>query len=284
MSQLPTLQTLGPRFAAFVAELERPLVFFDIEATGTDPQLDRIVEISLVRVGPEGVEPPRTWRVDPQVRIPSEASDVHGILNTDLQGAPTFADVAAAIAEVFRDADLAGFAIGRFDVRILMAEFARAGLAVDLGSRRVVDMQVIFHQREPRHLGAALQFYCDKPLIAAHGAEADTVASLEVFAGQLERYGDLALSMDELHAECNQHGDAYCDGQRRFMWRDSEPSFNFGRFKGRPLRWVAADPDERKYLRWFLEGSFDEDAKAIVRDALSGRIRRRPAPRRRAEA
>jgi DNA polymerase-3 subunit epsilon len=271
---------LGPRFQRFVSSLERPIVFFDIEATGTDPVADRIVEISLLRVcpAPGGVEPPRTFRVDPQVRIPVEATEIHGIVNDDLAGAPTFADVAPSIAEILADADLAGFAIGRFDVRILQQEFQRAGHSIDLQQRRVVDTQVIFHQREPRNLAAALEFYRGKRLVDAHGAQADTVASLEVFAGQLERYGDLPVEVDGLHAESSQGSDTYCDTQRRFQWRDHEPAFNFGRLRGTPLRWVAADPEERRYLRWFLEGSFDEDAKAIVRDALGGRIRRRPVP------
>src|SRR5688572_22519881 len=272
---------LPPRFRELVAALRRPIVFFDIEATGTDPISDRIVEISLLRVmpssgpGPIGVEPPQTFRVDPQVRIPLEASEIHGIVNDDLAGAPTFAEVAPHIEALLHDADLAGFAIGRFDVRILQQELQRCGRSLDLATRRIVDTQVIFHQREPRHLAAALAFYRGKTLVDAHGAEADTVASLEVFAGQLERYADLPIDLDALHEESNQQSDAFCDAQRRFQWRDNEPAFNFGRLKGTSLRWIAADPEERRYLKWFLEGSFDEDAKAIVRDALSGRIRRR---------
>jgi DNA polymerase-3 subunit epsilon len=282
---MPSLEDLGPRFSELVQQLSRPLVFVDIEATGTDPVLDRIVEISLVRVvgpggdaGPAGVLPPVTLRVDPQVRIPVEASEVHGIVNDDLQGAPSFADVAPQIADLLRDADLAGFAVGRFDVRILAQEFQRVGIELDFSKMRVIDTQVIFHRREPRHLAAALQFYRDKELVDAHGAEADTVASLEVLAGQLERYPDLPLSLDELEQVSSQRNDAYCDSHRRFSWRDNEPVFNFGRLRGVALRWVAADPDERRYLRWFLEGSFEEDAKSIVREALAGQIRRRPAP------
>ena len=277
---VPTLDELGPRFSEFAASLSRPVVFVDIEATGTDPYADRIIEISLVRVSapPVGVEPPVTMRIDPKVRIPVEASEVHGIVNDDLAGAPSFAEVGEQIAALVRGCDLAGFAVGRFDVRILAQEFVRAGIDIDLSACRVIDAQVIFHQREPRHLAAALQFYRGKELQGAHGAEADAVASLEVLAGQLERYGDLPLSTEGLEDVSSQRTDAYCDAQRRFQWRDNEPVFNFGRLRGTPLRWVAADPDERKYLRWFLEGTFEEDAKAIVREALAGQIRRRPTP------
>ncbi|MBK6919659.1 MAG: 3'-5' exonuclease [Deltaproteobacteria bacterium] len=271
----PTLDELGPRFAAFVAGLRRPVVFFDIEATGADPIADRIVEISVLRVSPlpVGIEPARTWRIDPGVRIPSEASDIHGIHNADLVGAPRFADVAAELAAVFADADLAGFSITRFDLRILQAEFVRAGRMVEFSRARLVDAQVIYHQREPRNLAAALRFYRGRELFDAHGAEADTVASLEVFAGQLERYDDLGVDLESLHGLSVQHNDAYCDTGRRFAWRDNEPVFNFGRLRGKSLRWVASDPTERAYLRWMVEGNFDEDAKDIVRDALRGRIR-----------
>jgi DNA polymerase-3 subunit epsilon len=225
---------------------------------------------------------PRTWRINPEMRIPSEASEIHGIVNDDLSSAPTFADIVPELAEVFGGADLAGFSIGRFDVRILAAELSRAGATLDLSASRVIDAQVIYHQREPRNLSAALRFYCDRELVDAHGAEADTIAALEVFAGQLSRYEDLPLDLDALNDESSAHNDAYCDGQRRFMWRDNEPVFNFGRMRGKSLRTIASDPTERKYLRWFLEGSFDEDAKGIVRDALVGRIRRRAHGRRRA--
>ena len=276
-STLPSIVDLGPRFANFVESLERPVVFFDIEATGTDPASDRIVELSLLRVGPPPmwIEPPRTWRVNPGTRIPVEASEIHGIFNDDLADAPTFDKIASDVAEVFSNADLAGFSIGRFDIRILAAEMLRAGIDFGLSGRRVIDSQVIFHSREPRNLTAALHYYRGRELTDAHGAEADTIASLEVFAGQLERYSDLSGRVDALHEESSIHNDAYCDLGRRFMWRDNEPTFNFGRMRGKSLRWVAADPDDRKYLRWFLDGTFDEDAKAIVREALVGRIRQR---------
>ncbi len=269
------LTSLGERFSAFAATLERPLVFFDIEATGTDPLSDRIVELSILRVGREGVEPIRTWRVKPGIRIPLEATEIHGISNEDVEEAPTFEDIADEVVAAFDGADFAGFAIGRFDVRIVQAELVRAGKTLDVTSKRVLDAQVIYHRREPRNLAAALQFYRGKELEGAHGAAADTIASLEVFAGQLQRYADLSLDVDALHELSASHNDAYCDQGRRFAWRDNEPVFNFGRLRGRSLRWVASDPTERRYLRVFLEGRFEDDAKGIVRDALQGRIRQR---------
>lgn len=270
---------LGKRFEAFAAQLDRPVAFFDIEATGTDPVHDRIVELSVVRLLPGGaLEEPSTWRINPQVRIPSEAIEIHGITNEAVETAPLFRDIAEDVERAFTGCDLAGFSIGRFDIRILQAELSRSGRALDLSQARMIDAQVIYHSREPRNLAAALRFYRGKELENAHGAQADTIASLEVFAGQLDRYDDLAIEIDALHQVSAIHNGAYCDSGRRFFWRDNEPAFNFGRLRGKALRWIAADPVERKYLRWFLEGHFENDAKTIVRDALMGKIRRRSTP------
>jgi DNA polymerase-3 subunit epsilon len=274
---VPSVDDLGPRFAAFAKRLERPLIFFDTETTGTDPSSDRIVEISLVRVmpAPDGVEAPRTWRIDPGVRIPIEATEIHGITNDDVDGLTRFADIADELLQLFAGADLAGFNVGRFDIRVLQAELVRIGKSLDLSQTRVIDAQVIFHQKEPRNLGAALRFYCDRELEGAHGAEADTVATLEVFAGQLERYSDLDLDVGALHAVSNAISTGYVDLGRRFAWRDNEPVFNFGKHRGKSLRWAASDPVERGYLRSLLNSNVDQDAKLIVREALEGRIRSR---------
>lgn len=274
---VPTVEELGPRFADFLRGLQRPLVFFDTETTGTDPLIDRIVEISMIRVSPDkGVEPARTWRINPGVRIPIEASEIHGITNADVADKPTFAQVADELLAYLRGCDLAGFNIGRFDVRVMQTEFSRVGKQFDLSGVRVIDAQVIYHQKEPRNLTAAMRFYCDKELKDAHGAEADTLATLEVFAGQLSRYGELALSVDALHDVSNATSAGFVDNARRFIWRDNEPVFNFGRLKGKSLRWAASDPTERAYMRSIIQGNFDEDTKTVVRDALAGKIRVRP--------
>ncbi len=279
------LDDLGPRFRAFVERLERPVVFLDTETTGTDPNNDRVIELSLVRVSPTpiGVEPAMTWRIDPQVRIPVEASRIHGITNEALAGCPTFAELAPQIARQLTGVDLGGFNVARFDLRILQAEFERAGQPLDLSDAAIVDAQVIFHKREPRTLTAALKFYRGKELVDAHGAEADTLATVEVFAGQLARYEDLPVEVKALHQLTQSQSDAFADRGRRFVWRDDEPVFNFGKLRGKSLRWAAADPGSRGYLRWMLDGSFDPDTKAIVQDALDGKIRQR-APKKGAGA
>lgn len=275
--KLPQIKELGPRFFEFISQLERPVVFLDIEATGIDGQRDRIIEISLLRVSsdPVSLGAPKTWRIDPKQRIPAEASAIHGITNADLEGCPSFPEVAEEIAAVLRGADLAGFAINRLDLRLLKAEFGRSTVKLDLNAARLVDAQIIFHTREPRNLAAAVQFYCGKELVDAHGAEADAIASLEVFAGQLERYADLPTSVAELDSLASEMNSAYVDDNRRFMWKDGEPAFNFGKLKGKPLRWAAGDPEHRAYLRRLLQGTLEGEAHDVVVEALKGKIRRK---------
>jgi DNA polymerase-3 subunit epsilon len=271
----PAIADLGPRFFAFVESLERPVIFFDLETTGTDWQRDRIIEISILRVCPMpvAIEAPRTWRVNPGVRVPKESTAIHGITDEDLADEKSFAALADEFISIFKDCDLGGFAISRLDVKLLNREFERAKKDFNLNAARQVDSQVIFHRREPRDLGAAMRFYRDAELEGAHGAEADTVASLEVFAGQLARYEDLPIEVAALDRVTQSQHDAYVDRERRFMWRDGEPAFNFGKLRGKSLRAAAGDPSERAYLRWILQGSFEEDAKQLVREALEGKIR-----------
>lgn len=276
-TSLPQIKELGPRFLEFVNGLDRPVVFLDIESTGVDAQRDRIIELSLLRISadPVAIEAPRTWRINPKQRIPREASEIHGIYNEDLEDCPTFTDLSAEIAQMLTGVDLAGFAISRLDLRLLKAEFARSSVKIDLSSARLVDAQVIFHTREPRNLSAAVEFYCGETLEGAHGAEADAVASLKVFAGQLERYADLSTgvpALDELNSSMNA---AFVDETRRFMWKDGEPAFNFGKLKGKPLRWAAGDPEHRSYLRRLLQGTLEGEAYEIVVEALNGKIRRK---------
>ncbi|TPV94792.1 MAG: 3'-5' exonuclease [Myxococcales bacterium FL481] len=274
----PAIAELGPRFFSFVEGLRRPVVFFDLETTGIDPMRDRIIELCLLRVCPlpVAIEAPRSWRVNPEMKIPSESTKIHRLTDDDVRDAPKFADIADDILALIRDADLAGFSVSRFDVRVLLNEFARCGKGLSASEVRVVDSQVIFHRREPRDLSAAMRYYADKPLPDAHTAEADTIASLEVFAGQLRRYEDLPIDVDQLHDISATINAGFVDSARRFVWRDEEPVFNFGKLKDKPLRWAAADPNEREYLRWILQQPFEDDTKAVVREALEGKIRRSP--------
>ena len=273
--QLPSIEDMGPRFFEFIEGLQRPVVFFDIESTGTDTQRDRIIELCLLRVCPlpVAVEAPQTWRVNPTVRIPAESTTVHGIIDADVAEEPTFSDIADDVIAMLEGCDLAGFNVCRFDIRMLQQELVRANKRFDLSKANVVDAQVIFHKNEPRNLSAALQFYCEDELVDAHGAAADTIATLRVFAGQLARYEHLTADVGGLNEMVTAMDAAYVDKSRRFVWRDNEPSFNFGKLRGKSLRAVASDPSERDYLRWIVQGSFEEDVKQLIRDALDGTIR-----------
>ena len=246
----------------------RPIVFFDLETTGTERMLDRVVEIAAVSVPPEG--PPRVFdlRVNPGVRIPSEATAIHGISDADVAGAPSFRDIAPDLRAFLGEADLAGYNIRSFDVPLLVREFQRAGVPFALEGRRIVDMQTIFFRKEPRDLGAALRFFAGREHADAHAALADVVAAAEVLAGQLRRYGDLPRTLDGLHEFSTPVEGRWVDPDKRFLWRDGEAVFAFGLHKGKSLALVAETKPE--YLDWMIRGDFPEPAREIARNARRG--------------
>ncbi|MBQ6582015.1 MAG: 3'-5' exonuclease, partial [Alistipes sp.] len=171
--------------------LKRPIVFFDLETTGVDTAKDRIVEVSMIKIMPDGEEIVRTRRINPQMHIPEQATAIHGITDEDVKDCPTFAQVAKSMAPFIDGCDFGGFNSNRFDLPMLVEEFLRAGVDVDFRRRRFVDVQNIFHKMEQRTLVAAYKFYCDKNLEEAHSAEADTRATYEVLMAQLDRYPEL---------------------------------------------------------------------------------------------
>lgn len=253
-------------------DLDRPLVCLDLETTGTDLQRDRIVEIALVRVEPDGTRQEFVARVNPGIAIPFDATRVHGIADADVREAPRFAEIAPQVAALLEGADLAGFNTGRFDVPLLLAEFERAGVNLDLAGRRHLDACVIFHAKERRDLTAAYAFYCGKTHEGAHSALADARATLEILDGQLARYPDLPRDIDGLHKVSNPHEGRYIDRTRKFEWTaGNEPAVAFGRHRGRPLREVVAD--DRGYLEWIARSpDFADDARRIASEALAGRF------------
>ncbi len=168
--------------------LKKPMVFFDLETTGTNILTDRIVEISIIKLMPNGTESEVTMRINPQMPIPAEATAIHHITDADVADCPTFKQVAQNIANIFLDADVAGFNSNRFDVPMLSEEMFRAGINFDMSRRRFVDVQTIFHKLEQRTLSAAYKFYCGKSLDDAHSANADTRATYEVLKAQLDHY------------------------------------------------------------------------------------------------
>jgi DNA polymerase-3 subunit epsilon len=249
-------------------QLSHPLAFFDLETTGTDPLRDKIVEIALVRIDPSGEREGTTRRINPGRPIPAEATAVHGIRDEDVADAPSFPQVARGLLDIFKDADLAGFNVRRFDVPLLDREFRESGLDLALATRRIVDVMTIFHKKEPRDLTAAVRFFLDRDHAGAHGAEADVQASIEVLEAQLARYPDLPRAVDALDAYCYPVPAGAVDREGKFVLRDGEVVFAFGRQKGRALREVARV--QRDYLEWFLKQDFPEDARTLVEKALRG--------------
>lgn len=244
--------------------LERPLAIFDLETTGVDVARDRIVEIAVLRIEPDGSRLLRCRRVNPEQPIPSAATAVHGIRDEDVRDEPPFRRIAKGVLELLQGADLAGFNVWRFDVPLLQRELKDCGLDLELGQRRVVDAMTIFHRNEPRDLSAAVRFYLGREHEGAHGAEPDLQATLEILEAQLERYPDLPRSVDELDTTRRQPGAV--DSAGKFVRRENKVVFAFGKHQGKPLVEVAEQSPD--YLQWILKTDFPDDAKSLVRQAL----------------
>lgn len=263
--------------------LTRPIIFFDIEATGSDATRDRIVEIALIKRHPDGRLEEREHRFNPCVRIPSEVISIHGITNEDIANAPTFKELAAELLDFMACCDFGGFGISRFDIPILIEEFRRAGMDFSAATCHIIDGLSIFHQRERRDLTAAYQFYCKKELVGAHGAKADAFASMEVVIAQITHYEDLPRDIPALHSYCNKRDERFVDSSRKFIWRDGEAAFNFGKYKGHLLRTLARE--QRDYLQWMVsDAKFSQDVIDICWRALRGEFPRCERTRGQSEA
>ena len=249
-------------------KLERPLAFIDVETTGLNPYSDRIVELSILKIHPDGREEYKSHRVNPEMHIPAEATAVHGITDTDVAGETFFRQYAKSVRDFLEGCDIGGFNVIKFDLPCLEAEFARAKVDFTRRDRYLVDSQVIYHKREPRTLEAAYQKYCGKEMVNAHRAEEDAKATAEILDSQLEMYQDLPRGVAGLCALCYQVGENAVDSEGKFTWSQGEATFNFGKHKERSLREIAIDyPD---YLEWMSRGDFSPEIKDIVIKALKG--------------
>ncbi|MDD5483423.1 MAG: 3'-5' exonuclease [Kiritimatiellae bacterium] len=255
-----------------MSNLNRPLAFIDIESTGANPRQDRIIELAVIRLLPDGARDKHVFRCNPGILIPPEAEAIHHISNADVVSLPMFAQIAEPVFELLKNCDLAGFGVARFDVPILTEEFARAGFAFPADGCRVVDAQRIFHKKEPRDLTAALSFYCGEKHVNAHGAEADTLATIKVLEAQLQKYPDLPQTIEELADYCALKRDAaWADRAGKLKWSAGEIVINFGaQYAGRKLRELAQN--NAKFLKWILKSDFPGDTKKIVADALEGKF------------
>lgn len=261
--------------------LQRPIVFFDIESTGTQVAADRIVEICVLKINPDGTEEIRTRRINPTIPIPNEVSLIHGIYDEDVKDEPVFKAVAKSLADFIGDADLAGYNSNKFDVPMLLEEFYRAGIDFPMEDRRLIDVQNIFHQMEQRTLVAAYRFYCNAELIGAHGAEADVRATYEVLKAQLDRYQDAVYTdkqgnqsipiVNDMQAlaDFSTNKDWVDFGGRMIYDKEGNELFNFGKHKGKKVVDVLAK--EPSYYDWMMNGDFAlSTKKALERIKLRG--------------
>ena len=239
--------------------LRNPLIFFDLETTGVNK--DRIVEISYIKVFPNGQEQEKTIRVNPGMPIPPEATAIHHITDEDVKDKPLFKDIAKDLSHVFEGCDIAGFNSNRFDIPLLMEEFLRAGVNFDISKRKFIDIQTIFHKMEQRTLVAAYKFYCNKDLNDAHSASADTRATYEVLKAQLDRYSSLENDVDYLSKFSSQNRNVDLAG--RIVLNDQNVEvFNFGKYKGQPVEEVLRR--DIGYFGWMMQGDFPQNTKNVL--------------------
>lgn len=242
-------------------KLSKPICFFDLETTGTDITKDRIVEISILKVYPNGNRESKTWLVNPTVPIPKGASDVHGITDERVANEPTFRELAKTIHNMIKDSDLAGYNSDRFDIPLLAEEMLRADVDFDLGNRVTVDVQTIFHRMEQRTLSAAYKFYCGKTLDNAHSAEADTTATYEILKSQLDRYPELENNMKKL-SEFTTRKQAVDFAGFIVLNDKNEEIFTFGKHKGRKVEDILEE--EPGYFGWILNADFPLYTKKVL--------------------
>lgn len=242
--------------------LEKPIIFFDLETTGTNIIQDRIVEISYLKIMPNGAERTYTQRINPGMPIPEASTLIHGITDDDVKECPAFKEVGKEIARDFEGSDIAGFNSNRFDIPMLAEEFLRVGINIDLSRHRLIDVQVIFHKMEERTLSAAYKFYCGKQLDNAHSAEADARATYEVLMAQLDRYPDVLKNNMKFLSEFSSFT-RNVDFAGRIIRNDKgEEVFNFGKYKDMPLIEVfERDPG---YYSWILQGDFPLNTKQVL--------------------
>lgn len=242
--------------------LKNPIVFFDLETTGTNVVHDRIVEISFLKVQPNGQKEVKTKRINPEMPIPAESTAIHHISDEDVKDAPTFKQIAKSLADQIEGCDLAGYNSSRFDIPLLAEEFLRAGIDIDFTRKKLIDVQIIFHKKEQRTLEAAYKFYCDKTLDDAHSAEADTIATYEVLKGQLDKYDDLPNDMGQLAEEYSFFNDNVDLAGRIIRNEHGVEVFNFGKHKGKSVAEVFKK--EPSFYAWMMDADFSLNTKQVL--------------------
>lgn len=242
-------------------KLSRPICFFDLETTGVNVAKDRIVEISILKVFPNGNKESKTWLVNPTIPIPAVTTAIHGISDEKVKDEPTFKELAPQVNQMIADSDLAGYNSNKFDIPLLAEEFLRADIDFDMDKRQAVDIQNIFHKKEQRTLSAAYKFYCDKELINAHSASADTEATYEILKAQLDRYDDLENDTKFLSEFSTQRKLADFAGFLHLN-KDGKEIFGFGKHKGKLVEDVLEE--EPGYFSWLQNADFPLYTKKVL--------------------
>lgn len=238
-------------------QLKKPLAFIDLETTGTNLGTDRVIEIAIVKILPDGTKSIKRKIINPGMTIPKASTDLHGFTDEMVKDAPLFKQVAHELKQMLDGCDIAGYNSNRFDIPLLVEEFLRAGVDFDMKGRKLLDVQKIFHQMEQRTLSAAYKFYCSKSLESAHSAEADASATYEILEAQLDHYPILGNTIDSVLKAIGE--DVIVDFARRFVMENGIEVFNFGKFKGRPVAEVLkAEP---QYYDWMMKGDFPQHTK-----------------------
>jgi DNA polymerase-3 subunit epsilon len=242
-------------------KLKRPIVFIDLETTGINVSSDRIVEISALKISPNGKEQWMTTLVNPEMPIPAKVTAIHGISDSDVTGAPTFREIAKNVASFLEGCDLAGYNAMKFDIPVLAEEFLRTNVDFNFRKRKYVDVQIIFYKKEQRTLAAAYQFYCNRELENAHSANADAAATYEVLKAQLDTYPDLENDIEKL-SEFSAFNNNVDFAGRIILDENGIETFNFGKHKGRAVEEVFRE--EPAYYSWMMNGDFPLYTKKIL--------------------
>jgi len=247
-------------------QLARPIAFFDLETTGVNLATDRIIEVAIIKILPDGSRQVKRKLINPGIPIPAETTAIHGLTDEMVKDAPSFKQCGNELKQFIENCDMGGYNSNRFDIPILMEEFLRAGMEVDLSTRKMVDVQHIFYKMEPRTLTAAYKYYCDKELVDAHSAEADVNATIDVFMSQIERYPHLGNSLESILGIIGE--DKVVDYARRFIFDEKGVEvFNFGKHKGRPV--VDVLKAEPQYYDWMMRGDFPLHTKQKLTEILN---------------
>lgn len=238
-------------------QITKPIAFIDLETTGVNLGTDRIVEIAIIKILPDGNKSVKRKIINPEMPIPKASTECHGITDEMVKDAPTFAQTAQELKQMLDGCDLAGYNSNRFDIPLLVEEFLRSGVEFDMKGRKMVDVQNIFHKMEQRTLTAAYKFYCNKSLEDAHSAEADATATYEVLLAQLEKYPELGNNIDSINKAIGE--EVIVDFARRFIMVDGVEVFNFGKYKGQSVAELLKK--EPQYYDWMMRGDFPQHTK-----------------------